>query len=225
MNEHEHHELRMALGPYALGQLPADEVAALESHLDTCAECTAELAELTPVATALEQMRAEPMPDAALTPPSGLADRVVSAVSRNAAAETRRSRLRVASLVAAAAVLGVVATVGVQTLAGRDDAAPGVPLETVEVTTGRPGLQASADLVNHTWGVEVKLHAAGFDRGGRYRVAVLGIDGRRYPAGGFVGTGSREMDCNLSSSVLREGATGFEVRDGRGRVVVTSAFG
>ena len=33
MNEHEHHELRMALGPYALGQLPADEVATLDAIL------------------------------------------------------------------------------------------------------------------------------------------------------------------------------------------------
>ena len=73
--------------------------------------------------------------------------------------------------------------------------------------------------------MEVKLHAAGFDQGGRYRVDVLGVDGKRYPAGEFVGTGAKEMDCNLNSSVLRERASGFEVRDAAGRVVVTSAFG
>ena len=45
---------------------------------------------------------------------------------------------------------------------------------------------------------------------------VLGVDGKRYPAGGFVGTGAKEMDCNLNSSVLRDRASGFEVRDADG---------
>jgi hypothetical protein len=102
---------------------------------------------------------------------------------------------------------------------------PRVPLEAVQVQTERPGLEATADLVNHTWGVEVKLHAAGFDRGGRYRVSVLGVDGKRFPAGEFVGTGDKDMECNLNSSVLRDRASGFEVRDAAGQVVVTSAFG
>ena len=59
----------------------------------------------------------------------------------------------------------------------------------------QPGVRATAGLVNHTWGVEVELHASGFDTGRRYRVAVLGPDGEPHPAGEFVGTGAREMDC------------------------------
>ena len=112
-------------------------------------------------------------------------------------------------------------------LSGQEPAptGPTVPLEAVAVQVDDPGVHASADLVDHTWGVEVKLHATGFDRGGRYRATVLGVDGRRYPAGGFVGTGTREMDCNLNSSVLRDRAAGFEIRDGDGAVVVSSAFG
>ncbi len=49
--------------------------------------------------------------------------------------------------------------------------------------------------------------------------------GSAIPAGEFVGTGAKEMDCNLNSSVLRDRASGFEVRDADGQVVVTSAFG
>ena len=197
---------------------------ALEAHLDTCADCTAELGELTPVAAALRQRRDHPVPDESQAPPPDLGDRVVAAVTRTAFDERRRSWVRAASLAGAAAVVAVVTTVAVQSM-NESDPAPGVPLEAVQVQTDEPGLQATADLVNHTWGVEVKLHAQGFDRGGRYRVAVLGVDGKRYPAGEFVGTGAKEMDCNLNSSVLRERASGFEVRDTRGQVVVTSAFG
>jgi hypothetical protein len=224
VREHEHQDLRISLGAYVLGQLPAAEAAVLEAHLDTCPECTAELVELTPVAGALSRQRAHPTPDESPAPPPGLGDRVVEAVSRTAQHETRRTWIRAGSAAAAAAVVAVVSTVAVQSL-NDNDPRPGVPLEAVQVRTDGPGLVASADLVNHTWGVEVKLHAEGFDRGGRYRVAVLGTDGRRYPAGEFVGTGAKKMDCNLNSSVLRERASGFEVRDARGEVVVTSAFG
>jgi hypothetical protein len=51
-----------------------------------------------------------------------------------------------------------------------------------------------------------------------------GTDGKRYPAGAFVGVGAKEMHCNLSSAVLRPDATGFEIRDRRGDVVVSSTF-
>ena len=93
------------------------------------------------------------------------------------------------------------------------------------MTTDAPGLTASADLVAHTWGVEVKLRATGFLAGDRYRVTVLGTGGRRFPAGEFVGTGAKEMLCNLNSSVMRERARGFVVRDATGTVVASSSFG
>ena len=224
MNEHEHHDLRMNLGAYVLGQLSAAETTALEAHLDTCPDCTAELAELTPVASALGQLRGRRTPDETLVPPADLGDRVVQAVDSAAHRETRQTWVRAASLTAAAAVVAVVATIAVQSLSGSDPQ-PAVPLEAVQVQTEQPGLEATAELVNHTWGVEVKLHAAGFDKGGRYRIDVLGVDGKRYPAGEFVGTGAKDMNCNLNSSVLRDRASGFEVRDAEGEVVVTSAFG
>ena len=97
----------------------------------------------------------------------------------------------------------------------RDDPAPVAgppPMEQVAVASYDDDVTADAALVNHTWGVEVKLTATGFDDGRAYQVVVVGTDGRRYPAGAFVGTGSREMHCNLSSAVLRPDAVGFEVR-------------
>jgi hypothetical protein len=97
-------------------------------------------------------------------------------------------------------------------------------MEQVDVAAYDDGVTAAAALVNHTWGVEVKLTATGFTDGGRFRVDVVGTDGRRYPAGAFVGTGTKEMHCNLSSAVLRPDARGFEVRDRRGDLVVSSTF-
>ena len=223
MNDRAHEQMRVNLGAYVLGQLPEDESAALEAHLDGCAACTAELGELTPVAAALGDLRTHGSGAAADAPPPDLGDRVVAAVTDSARVAQRRSRWRTAAVAGVAAAVVLVGAVAVQSL--RSDDTPAVPLEVVDVQVDQPGVRASADLVNHTWGVEVKLHASGFDRGGRYRVAVLGVDGTRYPAGEFVGTGSRTMDCNLNSSVLRDRATGFEVLDPAGDVVASSAFG
>ena len=223
MNEHE--RLRIDLGAYVLGQLDEESTARLEEHLDGCARCTAELGELTPVAAALEDLRVRPAASPG-EPPPALADRVLGAVEQAARAERRTSWTRTAGIAGVAAALALVLSFGVQAL--RDDptpTTPSVPTEAVSVRDEAPGVQASAALVNHTWGVEVKLHASGFEAGGRYRVDVLGPDGDRYPAGEFVGTGSREMDCNLNSSVLRDEAAGFEVTDGDGRVVAASTFG
>ncbi len=75
-NEHEHHDMRMSLGAYVLGQLSADETTILEAHLDTCPDCMAELAALTPVANALGQLRGQRQPDDTLVPPADLGDRL-----------------------------------------------------------------------------------------------------------------------------------------------------
>ena len=156
--------------------------------------------------------------------PPHLEDRVVHSVRAAALTERRPTWLRSAALLvagAAAASAVLAATVGFDDDTG---AVPAVPLEAVEVLPRAPGVAAEGDLVAHTWGVEVKLTATGFDEGDRYRVLVLGEDGRTYPAGGFVGTGTAEMRCNLNSTVLRDSASGFEVRDAQGRVVATSSF-
>ena len=83
-----------------------------------------------------------------------------------------------------------------------------------------PGVQASAVAIPHTWGVEITLDADGFARGAVYRVVVRDEGGRTVSAGEFIGTGDAAMRCNLNSSVLRADATGFDVLDDRGAVVL-----
>ncbi|MCW2814660.1 MAG: putative anti-sigma factor, partial [Nocardioides sp.] len=145
---------------------------------------------------------------------------------REEARERRTTWVRRAGLAAVAGAAA--AAVLVAGLAVTRDDAPvqqaGPPTEQVDVATYDDDVTADAALVNHTWGVEVKLTATGFDDGGRYQVAVVGSDGTRHPAGAFVGTGTREMVCNLNSAVLRPDASGFEVRDRGGDVVVSSTF-
>lgn len=218
----DHEQLRISLGAYVLGGLADDEAADVEAHLVTCAECRAELDELVPPARVLAELRSGG-PTELPAAPAGLQDRVVTAVAAERDRARRTTWRRQAALSAVGGIAAAVVLV-VGLVVTRPDPAPTVPTEDVTVAVGVAGVRADADLVDHTWGVEVKLTASGFDEGRRYVVTVLGTDGRRYPAGGFVGTGEREMLCNLNSTVLRAAAAGFEVRDRRGRVVVSSTF-
>lgn len=221
-----HDEFRFAIGPYVLGHLDDHERAWLEEHLASCVDCAAELRELMPVAGLLrEAAPATGVADAGGGPPPDLGVRVESAIHDLAADERRRRVLRLA---VGAGAIGIAASAVFYagSLVGGDDSpsTPAIPLEHVNVTTLERDIVADADIVAHTWGVEVKLHGSGFGAGEAYDVSVVSADGIEHPAGEFVGTGDQAMNCNLNSSVLRDAATGFEVRDDTGTVVLTSSF-
>lgn len=221
----DHAELRTSLGAYALGHLPPDAAARVRDHVAACADCRRELTELRPAVDALVGLRdADRVAEA--EPPPDLGERVTTRVAEVRRQDGRRDRRRYAGAGALAGGAVAAALVGGLTLVGGDDPAPQakVPLEAVPVEVEQPGVTADADLIAHTWGVEVKLSASGFVRGETYRVVVLRRDGARSPAGEFIGTGSDPMVCNLNSSVLRPRAGGFEVRDATGRLVVSSRF-
>lgn len=97
-------------------------------------------------------------------------------------------------------------------------------LEAVAIVEQRPGVDASANLVDYTWGVEVKLVASGRTSGAQYNVTVTDAGGTAYPAGAFVGTGAKAVKCNLNAGILRANASGFVVRDAAGAVVLRPDF-
>ena len=204
-----HGDLAELLGPAALGLLTTAEQTELDDHLRTCADCRRELARLTATADRLGDLDA---PSALAG--EGLADDVLAAVARE-----RRRASRLQAVVAAAASVAVLLA-GLVT-AGAMDRAPDVPLEAVAVQS-EDGVQARADLVAHTWGVEIKLVAAGFADGRPYTVQVRTADGETVDAGAFLGTGERTLSCNLNASVLREDAASFSVRDAGGREVLSA---
>jgi len=225
VNDFEHRQIRESLGAYALGHLPPEQAAVVEAHLETCDECRTEYAELLPVVAALSDIRESQRPSGQGLPeaPPELGDRVVAAIEGEQRRATRSRWTRTGAIAGIAAVSAAIAMVVGIRLA-EPEPAPQIPLEAVSISQTDPRVDASADLVAHTWGVEVKLQATGFDQGQRYVVNVLASGGRRYPAGEFVGTGGKEMNCNLNSSVLRDRARGFEVRDRSGDVVLASRF-
>jgi len=89
-----------------------------------------------------------------------------------------------------------------------------------QVTTA-VGVVASAGLVNHTWGLELKLRMTGLPGGETYDVSVEDDAGRRFDAGEFLGVApGTTIVCSRSTSVLAVNARHVEVLDPSGSVVI-----
>ena len=218
-----HHELRMALGAYVLGHLDEPERKHVEAHVASCARCRREVDELLPVANQLA-LAVSSTPARVDDPPADLIGRIESEIALAARRDRRDVRRRFLGAAAVGAVAASVIAAALVFGLDRTEPQPTVPLEAVSVDVREPDVTATADLVAHTWGVEVKLRATGLDEGARFRVAVIGRDGSRHSAGEFVCTGDNEMNCNLNSAVLRNDAVGFVVEDRAGSMVVSSDF-
>ena len=223
-----HRELRELLGAFVLGQLDDVEAGRVRAHLDGCAACRAERDELAPLAVALRDVDPDVFDVVPVEPGPLLAARIERQVRVERTARSRRTVLRRTATVAAAVVVatgtGAVGYgLGRPAPAPAPAAAPVVPLEPVAVTASTAGVRASADLVAHTWGMEIKLTATGLRSGSGYRMWVQSSDGSRHEAGGLIGVGAKTMHCNLNTDVLRRDATSFTLTDGDGTVVLTAA--
>lgn len=218
-----HRQRRESLGAYVLGQLDPAERDAVRAHLATCADCRAEVAELEPVAGALAAVkRARALSDGSVPP--GLGSRMDAAIASEAGRRRRSRVTRAAGTLLVAAALVVLGVLGVASLLDRTPAAPVPEVVAVVVAPELDSVTASAGLIAHTWGTEVKLQTAGLVDGATYQAVVLGPDEVAFPAGTFTGTGAATINCNLQTSVLRADASGFQILDAQGQVVISSVF-
>lgn len=150
------------IGDYVLGDLEAPLAAQLEEHLAGCTPCRVEVDELAGVARALQAAAPETLAlqDAAMAQPSpGLERRILRQVRRERRRERPRWLLQAGAGLAAAALVGAVTVLILPRPPSSPPQEP-VSLEVVE------GVAAEASLVNHTWGIEIKLVASGL-QGGR----------------------------------------------------------
>lgn len=217
-----HRSIREELGGYALGQLSGERWRVVHEHLEVCAACRAELEEIAPVAGMLSAARDRLRPDDVSAEPEQappLPDELIAEVRAAAPAPTIERRPPPPRLLLAAAAVGVVLAGGLGFALGAGGGSP-IPTEQIAVRALDPDVTAEADLVPHTWGMEVQLTASGFTPGAAYVVTVTDDAGRTVGAGEFLGTGPREMRCNLNSSVLRADAALVQVTAPDGEVVL-----
>lgn len=231
----EHRGLREMLGSSALGHLTGADSDRLRAHLDGCAACRAELDSLAPLALRLDGVDVASFLEPAMAPPTlgedvrravaqARAERDADEVGRRRAEVTGRRRRATVRLLGAAAA--VVVALGVGGVVGRATAPqePKPPLEAISMEVAEDDVVsvASADLVAHTWGVELRIVGAGFAEGETFRASFRTDDGTLVPAGEFLGVGAKPMTCFLQSATLREDVTQVLVTDDAGRTVLSS---
>ena len=218
MSDDAHRAMRESLGAFVLGHLDQTETARVRAHLAGCAACRTEYDALAPLAAVALRRRDPGSLDQRLEPGALLGARIETEIGVERRRRRRRRAVQRALVGTAACLLLILTFVAGGRLAG-DGATSPVPLEAVAVTSEVDGVTADADLVDHTWGVEIKLNVAGLEDGATYTTTVRAGD-REYPAGEFIGVAGVEIHCNMNSSVVRDDATGFTVWDSDGQPVL-----
>ncbi len=203
-------EWREELGAHALGQLPEEERAALEAHLEGCPECRAELASLSGVVRLLPLADPAHFDTAPAAPPS-LANRVIATIRAERRAQRRRRwRLGLAFSGATAAVAA--AALAIFVLPGGGGS---TPEQHVSFGSLPPGLHIAATLEPHAYGTEIHMYVKGAPSGTLCRVFVRGPHGVNQSAGSFRYRWDDDSDAVLSAALdlSRTRAIGVRVGD------------
>lgn len=203
-------EWRESLGAAALGQLPDSERAALQAHLEGCAECRAELDSLASVA------RLMPLADperfgTVPSPPPELGRRIASTIRAERRAQRRRRlRTRFALGGTAAAALAA-AALAIFVLPNGGSA----PEQHVAFRSLPPGMAIDATLQPHAFGTEIHMYVKGVRSGTLCRVFVRGPGGARMPVGSFRYRWGEDDQAALSSALDVSAVRAIGVRVGK----------
>lgn len=203
-------EWRESLGAYALGQLPGEERAGLEAHLEGCPDCQAELASLESVARLLPLADPDRL---GATPalPSGLGDRVAAAVGGERRAATRR-RFRLGLAFGGAAAATAAAVLAILFLPGGESEPPAQHLAFRSLPAK---MKIGATLEPHSYGTEIHVYVKGVRSGALCRVFLRSRSGVSLPAGSFRYRWGEDSTAILSSALDLSRTAAIGVRVGR----------
>lgn len=202
-------EWRESLGAAALGRLADEERAALEAHLEGCAECRAELDSLDAVARLMpladpERFAATP------APPPALAGRIAAAIRAERRVKRRR-RWRLGLGLGGVTAAAAAAALAIFVLPGGEPA----PEQRVVFRSLPPGVEIAATLEQHAFGTEIHMYVQGVRSGTLCRVFLRGPGGARLPAGSFRYRRSDDGRAVLSSALDVSQAEAVGVRVGK----------
>ncbi len=206
----ERHRYQEQIGAFLLGKLDGLERAAMQTHLNSCPVCQAEVRELEPVVAALADAAPDRI-DEEPWPPGDLEESTLAPIlGKSHRARRRGRRFRWSAVAAAAAICAVV--MGLAGLAGFTwHLEPAVALEPLKFTVARD-MEVEGHLIAHNSGTEIRLVVSGLRDGQTYRVTLISEDGERINSGTFIGTGDKAVRGTFNAALLREDADRLEVR-------------
>jgi hypothetical protein len=219
MRTDDHRDWKLSLGAFALGDLPADERAAVAAHLEGCAECRAELRSLGGVAALLPLADPARIEEPAVRPPADLGARIEAQIAAESAREgrqrrRRRFRLGVGGAVAATAVAAVLA-LAILPIGGGESS----PAQEVHFASVPNGVNIKATLEPHAFGTEIQMYVKGIRSGTLCRVFLRDASGQTFSAGSFRYRWGDDSEAELSSALDLSQATQIGVHAG-GRTFV-----
>jgi Putative zinc-finger len=235
-------QARVSLGVYVLGAIDPADRALVDGHLTTCRDCRDELAGLAGLPALLARVTAGEALALAATdgPPPAMPatgrqapPELLATVIDLTAARRRRRRWRDASLAVAAALVVAAGVFGGLRLGS----SPAPPAAASGVTyAGQPngpwrlasttaaGMSASVSYRSMGWGTELAVKVSGIPVGTSCQLWVVGANGRRTLAGGWV-TDDREGAVWYpgSAGVAASGVRGFRITVGGTRTLSLTA--
>jgi hypothetical protein len=174
-------EWRESLGAYALGQLPDEERASLDAHLEGCASCRAEAESLGAVARLLPHADPERFGPAPLPPPE-LGKRITATIAAEQRTGRRRRRFRLGLALSGATAVAVTAVLAIFVLSS--DEGPG-PEQHVAFHSLPAGVKISATLEPQAFGTEIHMYVGGIRSGTLCQVFMREPGGHDVSAGTF----------------------------------------
>jgi hypothetical protein len=199
MKTDDHRDWKVSLGAYALGDLPADERAAIAAHLEGCEECRTELRSLEGVAALLPLADPDRIEAPVARPPADLGARIEAQIAAESAREgrvKRRRRFRLGVGVAATAVAAVLA-IAIVPFGGGESS----PAQEVHFASVPNGISIRAKLEPHAYGTEIYMYVKGVRSGTLCRVFLRDGDGRTFSAGSFRYRWGDDSEAELSSAL------------------------
>lgn len=220
MTSHPDDHVRQLLGAFVLGHLEPREDAGVRAHLDGCAVCRQETAELAPVAGLLSL--ADPARlGVQAEPPRAMLDQVLTRIEAERDARDRaRRRSIVSRLGAVAAVLALVLVVS-QLVVQEPEAPRG---QVVALRASEVGLLGEAVIHEDTRSTWVELNTSGLSTGETYAVWFEETGtGERSPLGTFVGV-EGDLYISLYSPLPRDRVASIGVSAEDGSTVMQAAI-
>lgn len=205
-------EWRESLGAYALGQLPEGERAALEAHLEGCADCREELRSLAGVARLMPLADPERFGAAPELPPL-LGDQIAATIGGERRVARRRQRRRF-GLAWSGAAAAVAATAVLAIFVLGDNGGGEAPAQRVAFRSLPAGMRINASLEPRSFGTQIEVYVSGVRSGTLCRVFLRGTHGARLSAGSFRYRWDGNTHAMLSSALDLSNTRAIGIRVG-----------
>jgi len=194
------------LAAAAVEDLTGSERVSLDGHLDGCAACRGNLAELRRTLAVLPAADVDHL-DHPSGVPTGLDRRIFDTITRNA--RTRRHAVIISVTGVAAGVLVLLYLAFAFTGGGASTG------ERVQLADAG-GVHAVATLEPRPWGTQIRLQIDGFAPATTCNVWLERPNGTRVPAGTFTSLRQRPLDVVLATSLPRDQAVAVGVTSTEG---------